>query len=106
MRRAPRASAIGGQGSPGGTRLDLIASGATGRSPRRRRAVGAEGGGGEPGLVVEVGRRVVGPAVADRVGPGHLRAGDDDGVAVDRRLGPGELAVLAGDDEPRRLAAP
>src|SRR3954453_11605407 len=49
--------------------------------------------------VGEIRRRVVGPAVAHRDRLRHRVAPDQDGLAINLRIGPDELAVRAGDSE-------
>src|SRR5689334_906230 len=71
---------------------------------RDREVVGAERRGGEAGAVVEIARRVVGPAVAHRDGRGDLGGRYDDLGAVDFRLGPDPLAVGAADGEALEFA--
>ena len=61
--------------------------------------VGAEGGGGQFGLVEEVGLGGVGPAVTNGQRPLDLTAADDDGVVIDGSLGGVEFLVGTGDGE-------
>ena len=60
---------------------------------------GGEGGSGELGLVVEVGGREAGPAVADVARVRDVGAGDEDGFAVEGRGSGDELVVVASDFE-------
>src|SRR5215813_14205013 len=92
-----------GQVGPDHSALYLLHSALSLRDPRP--VVAAEGGGGEAGLVGEVGGGVGGPGIPDGGGLAHLRRGDDDGVALNGRVGPDEVAVGAGDGEALRLAA-
>src|SRR5262249_20382700 len=66
---------------------------------RDRERIGAERRGGQPVLVPQVDHRVGGPAVANGDRLGHLFAGDDDRLTVDRGGGRVELFVFAGDGE-------
>ena len=60
---------------------------------------GGEGGGGEVGLVEEVGVGEAGPGVADVAGVFEGGAGDEDGVAFDDGAGVDELVIGAGELE-------
>jgi hypothetical protein len=59
--------------------------------------IGAERGGRESCLVIEVTYGIHGPAIANRSRLADLSAGNDDIVAVDLRVPPDEMAVFARD---------
>src|ERR1041384_4760926 len=62
----------------------------------------AEGRGGKLGFVNEVDLRILRERVADRPGAWDVLAGDHDRIILDDGIGPGILAVGAGERECRR----
>src|SRR5665213_525291 len=67
--------------------------------------IGAEGAGWKAGAVEERGDGIGLPGVAHFLRVRHVRRGDDDGVALNARVGPVELLVIAGDGELAELVA-